>query len=84
MLDLNPIKERLKSALNGAPLPWQEVAESGDWWIQAANDAVVMETNGIDQDFVEYLENAPADISALIAEVERLRGLLPADNKANP
>ncbi len=57
MLNLAPIKARLAAATPG---PWS-VAEIGGF-----------QTTGLKEDD-ELIVNAPADLAALVAEVERLR-----------
>ena len=77
MLDLEPIKERLAAADQG---PWSAFCESGDWWIQQRDTdgnpigTMICDANAISDSNMELIAHAPADIAALIAEVERLRG----------
>ena len=80
-LDLFPIKSRLAEV--PAP-PWGEFCESGDWWIQQcdAEWSPIGESicNSGTEDMTcavaTFIEHAPTDMQALIAEVERLRALL--------
>ena len=82
MLDLDAIKARLAAV--PAP-PWMEFAESGDYWIQQ-RDADGMPAEGgwicnsgpddLDQAVADFIVAAPADIAALLAEVERLNALI--------
>lgn len=71
----------LKALADAAtPGPWEEVAESGEWWITGPdiyNDAV-MTTNAseISQADADFICAAREAVPALLAEVERLR----ADN----
>lgn len=78
MLNLEPIKARLAAV----PTPlWGEFCESGDWWIQQKDDegspvgAVICNSNPEDmtQEVADFIVAAPADIAALLNEVERLR-----------
>lgn len=69
-----------KLADAATPGPWEEVAESGEWWITGPdiyNDAV-MTTNAseISQADADFICAAREAVPALLAEVERLR----ADN----
>ena len=71
----------LKALADAAtPGPWEEVAESGEWWITGPdiyNDAV-MTTNAseISQADADFICAARAAVPALLAEVERLRAIL--------
>ena len=62
---LRAIEERANRATPG---PWEEVAESGEWWVTAPETGVhfVMATN------------ARTDVPALIAEIRELRAKLDA------
>jgi hypothetical protein len=79
MLDLEPIKARLAAV--PAP-PWCEFAESGGWWIQQRGNEgdplgePICVSDDMPPGLVAFLVAAPADIQALIAEVERLRAAL--------
>lgn len=78
-LDLEPIRARLEAA---APGPW-EVAKvwGGDWFF----DGPYIWDNGpdntgepaTDKANAVFIANAPTDIAALLAEVERLRKEVP-------
>lgn len=78
VLNLEPIKERLTAV--PSPL-WGEFCESGDWWIQQQDDEggpigeVICNSNAEDmsQEVADFIVAAPADIAALLNEVERLR-----------
>lgn len=80
MLDLEPIKRRLSRV--PAP-PWGEFCESGDWWIQPADEeggprdgtASICSSNipDMDQTIADFIVAAPKDVQVLIEEIERLR-----------
>lgn len=77
---LQDIESRCNAATPG---PWEEVAESGEWWISGPDISAdyVMSTNAgdikqADADFIAY---ARTDIPALIAEVRRLYALFPQE-----
>ena len=56
------------------PGPWEEVAESGEWWITGPdidNDFVIDTTNGTKQADCDFIAATRAAVPALIAEVER-------------
>ena len=80
MLDLRPIKARLEAATPGPwkAIPWygfpQEVSPVAEVsMIGVFSDCPVSGSPAKDADLIA---NAPADLTALVAEVERLRGLL--------
>lgn len=89
MLNLDTIKQRL--ARVPAP-PWGEFCESGDWWIQPADEeggpregtGNICGSNASDMDQVvaDFIVAAPADIKALLEEVERLRATPPIGARA--
>ncbi len=75
MLDLEQIRRRLAAATQG---PWHCVDEDGYWYIYGPNDFQIHNSfNSNDPALAEGNRNlighAPADIAALIAEVEQLR-----------
>lgn len=76
-IDLEPIKARLEAATDG---PWEIDPTAHDW---AAGvrclpcQVSVADTASVE--IAEFIAHAPEDIDALVAEVERLRGLLTAE-----
>jgi len=77
---LRAIEERANRATPG---PWEEVAESGEWWVTGPETGVhfVMATNaseGILQANVDFICAARTDVPALIAEIRELRAKLDA------
>ena len=77
---LRAIEERANRATPG---PWEEVAESGEWWVTGPETGVhfVMATNaseGILQANVDFICAARTDVPALIAEIRALRAKLDA------
>lgn len=93
MIDLEPIKERLR---NTTPGPWKK---DRSWWITGPrhmwrdnpaqnntfSDQLICQINGPSSDRnnavgdQEFILSAQTDIAALIAEVERLRMALDAE-----
>lgn len=73
--ELQAIKARCEAATPG---PWEEVAESGEWWIIGAHENAnyVVDTSGTSQGNIEFITHARADVPALVAEVERLNAAL--------
>ena len=60
------------------PGPWEEVAESGEWWITSASDEtaslyVIPDTGLMNQADVDFIAASRTAVPALLAEVERLR-----------
>jgi hypothetical protein len=76
---LQAIKERANKATPG---PWEEVAESGQWWITGPvlEYDFVMSTNteDIKQEDVDFIAHAREDVPALITEIRSLRAKLDA------
>lgn len=89
MLDLQPIKDRLKAATpgpwrashNSKPLNAAAVAEVNTTFILP--DTPMLSSPHKDADLIAH---APSDLAALVAEVERLRGAIEAhrQNKTAP
>ena len=69
-----------KLADAATPGPWEEVAESGEWWITGPdifNDVVMTsDASEISQADADFICAARAAVPALLAEVERLRAIL--------
>ena len=81
-LDLEPIKERLAAATPG---PWKAKEDSWDGYSVVIDDngpgvSIIAEQIGQGEDGgrgdAEFIANAPEDIAALVAEVERLRATI--------
>lgn len=78
MLDLGPIKDRLAAA---SPGPWQwfgnESAAGTTYGVLSTNGQALLEIRQADRFPIEadlrLVANAPADLAALVAEVEWLR-----------
>ncbi len=71
-IDLQAIKALADAATPG---PWEEVAESGEWWITGPdieNGFVINTTRGITQANADFIAAAREAVPALLAEVERL------------
>ena len=78
--------DALKALADAAtPGPWEEVAESGEWWITGPdidNDFVIDTTNGTKQADCDFIAATRAAVPALIAEVERLQAAWSAEHDA--
>jgi hypothetical protein len=64
-------------AAKATPGEWEEVAESGEWWVTSTSDEagvlyVIPNTTSMAQDDVDYICAACNVVPALVAEVERL------------
>jgi hypothetical protein len=64
-------------AAKATPGPWEEVAESGEWWVTSTSDEagalyVIPDTTSMAQDDVDYICAACNAVPALVADVERL------------
>ena len=88
-LDLEPIKERLDKAHTEWG-PWKAKEDSWDGYSVVIDDngpgvSIIAEQIGQGEDEgrgdAEFIANAPADIAALISEVERLREQVEAVKK---
>ena len=88
-LDLEPIKERLDKAHTEWG-PWKAKEDSWDGYSVVIDDngpgvSIIAEQIGQGEDEgrgdAEFIANAPEDIAALIAEVERLREQVEAVKK---
>lgn len=79
MLDLQPIKDRLAAATPG---PWTaspNVQPLGVAAVAEVNTVLVLASGplyGSPMRDASLIANAPTDLAALVAEVERLRGIL--------
>ncbi len=75
--ELQAIKARCDAATPG---PWEEVVESGFWWITGpeADTNYVVSTMNTDKEDVEFITHAREDVPVLVADVEELRQLLAA------
>jgi hypothetical protein len=77
-LDLSPIKARLAAATPG---PWmRDIQDMGPNYVGAClyphgipNTEVIYPEDAREED-IDLIANAPQDLAALVAEVERLRG----------
>ena len=80
--------DALKALADAAtPGPWEEVAESGEWWITSASDEtaslyVIPDTGLMNQADVDFIAAARAAVPALLAEVERLQVAWSAEHDA--
>ena len=80
--------DALKALADAAtPGPWEEVAESGEWWITSASDEtaslyVIPDTGLTNQADVDFIAAARAAVPALLAEVERLQVAWSAEHDA--
>ena len=57
------------------PGPWEQVAESGEWWISGPDierHFVIDTTNGVNAQNADFIAAAREAVPALLAEVERL------------
>ena len=78
----------LKALADAAtPGPWEEVAESGEWWITSASEVtaslyVIPDTGLMNQADVDFIAASRAAVPALIAEVERLQAAWGAEHDA--
>ena len=88
-LDLEPIKERLDKAHTEWG-PWKAKGDSWDGYSVVIDDngpgvSIIAEQIGQGEDEgrgdAEFIANAPEDIAALVAEVERLREQVEAVKK---
>ena len=88
-LDLEPIKERLSTAHTEWG-PWKAKGDSWDGYSVVIDDngpgvSIIAEQIGQGEDEgrgdAEFIANAPEDIAALVAEVERLREQVEAVKK---
>lgn len=87
MLDIQPIKDRLAAATPG---PWRCVRDDPNEYvisIATVNDEILITMpNDVvcstPEDDADLIANAPADLAALVAEVERLRAQI--DELVNP
>ncbi len=75
-MNLDKIRARIDAASKG---PWQG-GEDGLVWAPRLGDPVSASTEQADAEFIAH---ARTDIPALLAEVERLRGLLGAEQRAH-
>jgi len=69
------------------PGPWEEVAESGEWWITSASDEtaslyVIPDTGLMNQADVDFIAASRTAVPALLAEVERLQVAWSAEHDA--
>ena len=80
--------DALKALADAAtPGPWEEVAESGEWWITSASDEtaslyVIPDTGLTNQADVDFIAASRTAVPALIAEVERLQVAWSAEHDA--
>ena len=78
----------LKALADAAtPGPWEEVAESGEWWITSASDEtaslyVIPDTGLMNQADVDFIAASRTAVPALLAEVERLQVAWSAEHDA--
>ena len=80
--------DALKALADAAtPGPWEEVAESGEWWITSASDEtaslyVIPDTWLMNQADVDFIAASRTAVPALLAEVERLQVAWSAEHDA--
>ena len=80
--------DALKALADAAtPGPWEEVAESGEWWITSASDEtaslyVIPDTGLMNQADVDFIAASRTAVPALLAEVERLQVAWSAEHDA--
>ena len=63
------IRRRLEAATAETPEPWEELAESGDFWLEAANGNMVIDTEFIGEPYTSFIAHAPADIRYLLEQL---------------
>lgn len=78
MSRVDDIRARLAAATaaDEYPLPWQELGETREFWIEAGNGQVVLDTTAVYEPLTSFLENAPADLVWLLEDNARLRAAL--------
>jgi hypothetical protein len=80
--------DALKALADAAtPGPWEEVAESGEWWMTTATDEdgslyVIPDTANMNQADVDFIAASRTAVPALLAEVERLQVAWSAEHDA--
>ena len=78
MITNEQITEWRRLAEAATPGPWEEVAESGEWWMTTATDEdgslyVIPDTANMNQADVDFIVASRSAVPALLAEVERLQ-----------
>lgn len=73
MIDKQAIKARLDAATPG---PWKHFVWDQEHLVRDGNGRCIVDAVGLSLPNANFIANAPTDIGALLAEIERLEGEL--------